>query len=172
MCLTRLTSSSVETHLLPHTRTCKLSDHNIMRFREQDVRSRLFTLISCGKGWRVRLRSAALYFLPAKLFCTEPEKVATTPYAYVSRTENLSSRAVSGWTAAHSSPTQRSPCFCGQGKMPGRGSDQPGSKVFQDSQLQVNIRMFDTLESPANFVISFFFKLSTHLEAIRSCYLN
>lgn len=143
MCLTCLTSSCVDTLTASHTQLQTFwSEHNEVSWTGCEVLIVYFNFLRWGM-MSARLQSSALYFLPAWLFRTKPEKVATNPYAYVSRTENLSSRPVSGWTAAHSSSTKMSACFCGQEKLPGRGSDQAGSGVL-DSQLQVNVLMFDT----------------------------
>lgn len=101
---------------LIHTRSCKLSDHNEVSWAGCEVLIVYFNFLRWGMT-SACLRSSALYFLPAWLFHTKPEKVATNPYACVSRTENLSSRPVSGWTAAHSSSTKMSPCFCGQAQI-------------------------------------------------------
>lgn len=95
------------------------SEHNEVSWTGCEVLIVYFNLLRWGMT-SARLRSSALSFLPAWPFRTKPEKVATNPYAYVPRTQNLSSRPVSGWTAAHSSSTKMSRCFCAQGTGPGR----------------------------------------------------
>lgn len=116
-----------------------------------------FNLLRWGMT-SARLRSSALSFLPVWPFRTKPEKVATNPYAYVSRTENLSSRPVSGWTAAHNSSTKMSRCFCAQGKLPDRLRPSGQWRFTRLSAAGQRPHVWH-LESQANFVVSFFLKL-------------
>lgn len=145
------------------------SEHNEVSWTGCEVLIVYFNFLRWGM-MSARLRSSALYFLPAWLFRTKPEEVATNPYAYVSRTENLSSRPVSGWTAAHSSSRKWVRVSVDRENCRAAAQIRRAVEFWTLSCRSTSSCL--TLESLANFAISFFLKLSTHLEAIWSYHLN